>query len=100
MNRSCDGLNCRFYRAITTDSRGVEVGVRGEKKVKHTLWDGNSSTLSDDHSCDNTTWGHPPCLLSPKTFPSSCHQITVFMEEDFFGLLTLSHSTKTGGVLC
>lgn len=36
-----------------------------------------------DHSCDNTTWGQSPCLLSPKTFPS-----VIMTEEAFGGLLS------------
>lgn len=74
--------------AALTDTREVKVDMRGEKKVEHTLGDGKSMTLVDDHSCDNTTWGHPPCQLSPKTSPSlsSCHEMTVFTKQDLQGL--------------
>lgn len=73
-----------FYKAVTAH-REVKEGVNGEKKFEYTLGDGKSLTLFDDHSCDNTTWGHSRCQLSPKTSPSlsSCHKVSIFMEEDF-----------------
>lgn len=96
-------MSSSLYRAVT--QRLKELCEPRRRKLNTHLLDRKSLTLSDDHSCDNTTpEGQPPCRLSPlKTFSlslfplslSSCQGVTIFMEEDFWGLFKSLSPTAT-----